>query len=602
MNIINPTKIAEIVQSRNISLLSVDLFDTLIFRACARPDSVFLSQFESIRHLLPGISSATGWAEVRMKTEREITESLHPGEVHLDEIYEKIGAKLGLSAQTVAHMKQTELNTERQFISPFLPVADALRQVRAMGVKVVVNTDTYLPETFIRELLDGIVDAEVPLLCSSATRGPKRTGLAFDVLKKNYPGERILHIGDNQHSDVRMAAENGVDGCLVRWPRGLWLGENKQHTKYRESLGAYRLSTPADAPGATATLRARDEVAWRWAAVLYDFLLSLRKYAKDINADEIWFLSRDCESLYSALEQNRDLFREFTTKYIYTSRAAAYPIFAEKDPAQFARVFDREATEQDARTGRDLISVYRAQVNQDTRRILIVDAGWKGRLQLALQAAMPEKEVYGFYFSLDQLATADVKAKARCFVEWNPGYLNQATVESLFGFEKPTCTGYVKQDDKWIPQFDGIHSDGAPSDYCEHLRHYLSELLAHGSPGLVSEPSAERVRAVRSMCMYPDHVTATAFRNWSASTAVDGGDSCPTIDGGGAGWLYRALGIARDGNIWPAGASWSVASSPLLVRAIQGQMVLRKTIFFAVKKLREKFRGGPDGEQQESCA
>ena len=42
----------------------------------------------------------------------------------------------------------------------------------------------------------------------------------------------------------------------------------------------------------------------------------------------MWFLSRDCEAMFEALQVKNELFDGAKIKYIYTSRQATYPIIA----------------------------------------------------------------------------------------------------------------------------------------------------------------------------------------------------------------------------------------------------------------------------------
>jgi HAD superfamily hydrolase (TIGR01549 family) len=584
MKIAHPSQLPGIVRSRKISLLSVDLFDTLVYRECSQPDRVFARQFVKIRGLLACVSAQNEWIKLRKSAEREVSENSHPQEVHLDEIYRCIADRLGLSAEFAAAVKQAELDAEFSLIKPFEELLEVLKELQLGGIKILINTDIYLPVGFIRSIVDQFCEFETELMCSSETRRPKRTGAAFDLLLERFPGKSILHIGDNLYSDYKMAQRHGVSACLIEWDRSRWIRKNLQWTRYVDELGACRLSNVGRVGMDSPFQSACNLLAWRWASVLFDFLLCLRNYASRISADEIWFLSRDCESLYHAIRCTDGFLKKFKTKYVHTSRAATYPIFAASQPKRFETLTQREPNDDDITQAEDLATAYRQSVSETTRRILIVDAGWKGRVQTALKLALPDIEVYGFYFSLDPLAEQEARDASHCFVPWRPAHINQAAVECLFGFREASCIGY-RQDDagNWRPQFRDRNNDTAPREYCDGLRHYLSALIADAGEEAVEAPMQQRLAAIQRVCMYPDHSTALAFQEWAIGAAVDGGDATTVIQGGKSDRLSRMLGIQRDGNIWPAVAIWGLSPIPSFVRALQAGIHARKALTFAFK-------------------
>jgi FMN phosphatase YigB (HAD superfamily) len=591
MKITHPKQLPEVVQGKSISVLSVDLFDTLVYRRCSSPDRVFAEQYLAIQELVPSVRGAEAWVQLRKAAELELSDDRFPEEIHLDDIYDIIAGKLSLSTEASRTLAQAELDVEASVIAPFGEFVDVLSELRKMGIKILVNTDIYLPVSFIREIVQRTLPFHADLLCSSDTGRSKRTGAAFSLLKESFSPERLLHVGDNTHSDYRMARRFGFQACVVEWDRSIWLRNNVQWNAYRAQLGCFQLCDRPTSSTSSASDLACDTLAWRWASILYDYLLCLRNYASRVRADEIWFLSRDCESLYSAVKTNDTFFHGFATKYVFTSRASTYPLFAGREPTRFQALTGRTPSSADLAAGRNLESAYQRYLSKGTRRIVIVDAGWKGRVQIAMQMALPSIEVYGFYFSLDHLAEPAARAAAQCFVPWLPAHINQASVECLLGFRGASCTGYSQDaEGNWTPQFCDRHDDIAPSPYCASLRYYLSDLMTRSGPHSAEASLEQRLSAVQQVCMYPDQLTALAFREWSIGAAVDGGDSVNLIRGGASNWFLRLFGIQRDGNLWPAAAVWSISSNPLVARTLQFVIHSRKTLTFFLKR-----RFAPDG-------
>lgn len=573
--IYNPNQIRQRVMDGGYDVLSIDLFDTLVYRRCAQPDRVFALQHAAIHRALT--LNEDEWVRLRKSVERDVTTKHSPRESHFDEIYAAIGHRLDLDASVVNQLKNAELEVERNVIAPFQDVVSVVNQLINAGTTVIVTTDMYLPIEFLRAILSEFLDARAQLICSSETGAPKRTGLAYRLLKERFPGRAILHIGDNLHSDVQMASKSGVDAALVLWDRREWMQRNRRYTEYLESLGVRRFETPADESESVSLKRARIELAWRWSIVLFDFLLELRKYARQSGADEIWFLSRDGESLYAAASDNPGFFGNLAVKYIYTSRAATYPMFALS--SNFEQIAGRPPTPDDEASGKDLVSVYRRLLGESTRRVVLVDAGWKGRLQAALHEQLPGVDFRGFYFSLDPTAESAARADSQCFVPFDPATICGAAVESLLGYQKGSCKGYAKStDDAWTPIIDEGRDDVAPADYCLALRRFLSELLRseHAHPSKLRT----RLNIVRAICMYPDQITARALGNWSIGVKVGGGDAGGLISGGRSYWLGRLVGSTKNGNLWPSAAAWSLLRVPHLVRAIQTQIRWSKAILF----------------------
>ena len=569
-----PADIPRMILDRRCDVLSIDLFDTLVYRRCARPSSVFELQFEAIRQFLPQIPNSEEWKRLRMDAERAAAARYVPYEIHFDEIYGHLALELDLDSDVIARLKAAELKAEEIVIAPFDDVVLAVNDLLDAGIVVVVNTDMYLPASWIRSLISALVSPRVQLLCSSETRSPKRTGLGFERLKEQFPGRRILHVGDNPHSDVKMANRHGVDAVLVDWTRPRWLQRNAAYSGYLGHMGVHRLSTPVD-QGATASANPEAELAWRWSITLFDFLLALRDYAKD--ADEIWFLSRDGESLHEALGESPDFFGR-PTRYVYTSRVATYPLFALCPGTQFDRVSGRPASESDRTQGAQLLAAYRSLIGASTRRIVLVDAGWKGRLQSALQTLIPEVDFRGYYFSLDPAGETIALQQSHRYIPWDPGLICGAAVEALLGYRGPGCRGYQRHPNgTFAPDFGPPPDDAAPVEYCAVLRHFLANFLQH-SPHARPAPTDERRKLVSTICMHPDAITAAALQNWAIGAQPGGGDSSSLIRGGTSTRLERLIGSTRHGNLWPAAAIWSLTRQPILVRAIQRQIVIRKRL------------------------
>lgn len=568
-------------------VISVDMFDTIVFRQCAEPSSVFLLQHRAATTQAPNLTEEA-WLSLRKQQEHRLRLKLRPAEVHLDEIYAGIAQAASLETSASSRMKQAELAAEEAMIVPYTDVIDILRRLQAAGKHIVVTTDIYLPEDFIRSRLEQMFDFDFELICSSSTGKTKESGAAFHELVRRYPQKRIVHFGDDIYSDVKRAKGTGVISIHVQWPRPSWLTQNRVFVEYLRGLGIENFSSPADTTKAGSN--ARDEVAWRWAIVMADFLRSADAYATRIGTQEIWFLSRDAESLFEAAKEGGQLFHGRQLRYVYTSRSAAYPIFAITAPDRFLRLFGRPPQDADRAMARNLMTAYQSFPRVDTDKILLIDFSWVGRVHLALQQAMSDVEVFGFYFSLGPDRLQEISDFAGVFMPWDGTVINQATVESLAGFLKPSCAGYRQSDDgTWQPHFKRKSRDVCPRDYTLSLRGYLKEFIS-APPSELRDVSALRRCAIRQLSIFPDSVMAAAFADWSLAPAMSGSNASQLVKGGRTSWLYRVLGRASIENSWPTLAMWSISQTPTVVAVLQTFYLVSKYAQESLKMLLRRQR------------
>jgi hypothetical protein len=175
-----------------------DLFDTLIARRCVHPHKIFRAVELKAPHL--------GFAKMRMEAEAAIYQG---PEYSLDDIYREMVESFEMSEAAVPQLKALELAEE---FDNLIPIQEHIVEVKPGDIIV---TDTYLPEAFIT----GVVREKCglhfnPIYVSS--HGKSR-GRAWDLLKRTCDIRN--HTGDNEDSDIRMAAKHGIKGSLTTLSR-----------------------------------------------------------------------------------------------------------------------------------------------------------------------------------------------------------------------------------------------------------------------------------------------------------------------------------------------------------------------------------------------
>ena len=188
-----------------IKLLSLDCFDTLLWRDCHAPTDVFagLSKL-TIRQRAAGESHARkAMATLQGRTE-----------VSLNDIYAE--AMPRASSKERAAAIEEELALEAQTCFAFQPTVELMREAKRRGLKVIIVSDTYLDAGQLGDLIAKAAGAEVAglidrIFASSELGISKSQGLLAKAQKAMRCAPReILHIGDNEEADFKSARALGI--------------------------------------------------------------------------------------------------------------------------------------------------------------------------------------------------------------------------------------------------------------------------------------------------------------------------------------------------------------------------------------------------------
>ena len=154
---------------------------------------------------------------------------------------------------------QDELDIERDQLLPNSAVAQQVARLRSAGARMIFASDTYFPETFVREQLSryGLIEAGDALYVSNSTGVAKWTGALFKVILEREaiaPGD-LLHYGDDAETDVAVPRRLGIKATLITdalintWEDAvLWkrAGRRMPKSLLAGSMRAFRLSTVAE--------------------------------------------------------------------------------------------------------------------------------------------------------------------------------------------------------------------------------------------------------------------------------------------------------------------------------------------------------------------
>jgi FMN phosphatase YigB (HAD superfamily) len=188
-----------------IKLLSLDCFDTLLWRDTHAPKDLFGALSETT-------VTQRQWAEERARLAAELREKR--GEVSVEEIYRELLPNGGSDTRTLA--VQNELDAEAAHCFAFRPAVELMRAAKSRGLQIIIVSDTYLNPEQLRGLIAAAAGWEVAdlidrVFCSATYGKAKSEGLYEFVLKElSVKPHEILHIGDNKRADVDGVAPFGV--------------------------------------------------------------------------------------------------------------------------------------------------------------------------------------------------------------------------------------------------------------------------------------------------------------------------------------------------------------------------------------------------------
>lgn len=199
---------------RGYDIVSIDVFDTLISRRVLAPEMVHVVV---AREVFDDEERRAQWPAVRALAEHRARESATCPDVSLIEIYRHVQAT-ALDLDT-ASLQASELAAELRLARATQRGHALWKAAHAAGKLIAVTTDIYLPRRFMEELLRTCgYDGWAELYVSGDDGTAKYDGTTFARLASDFPGHRVLHIGDNVRSDVAAARGAGIEALHLPRP------------------------------------------------------------------------------------------------------------------------------------------------------------------------------------------------------------------------------------------------------------------------------------------------------------------------------------------------------------------------------------------------
>lgn len=310
-------------------MVSFDIFDTLVFRVFDEPADVF----RYLGHKL----GEESFAKLRIRAEQEAREKKKDGnvEVTIFEIYEVLSRCLPMDPQAAI---EAELQAEMEccYANPYLK--EVFDRLVEQGTTVVLTSDMYWPENYMRRLLDSCGYRGYHGLFVSCDYGCGKNESALQqIVDLHFPQcGSVIHVGDNRAADIRYSYENGWDTMFYQSCREMG-GSLRSKDTDRLTVSAYNALVNQHLHADSTMYSPFYEHGFRYAGFpVCGFCEWLNKYVKANNIDRILFLARDCDVIKKVYDR---YYKTTETRYAVVSRLALWEMAFEDNPEDFIQNF-----------------------------------------------------------------------------------------------------------------------------------------------------------------------------------------------------------------------------------------------------------------------
>ena len=306
-------------------IISFDIFDTLIFRPFENPTDSF--------YLLEAENKLLSFMRYRREAESEARKNTTKanGEINIFDIYAELQNYYDISAPYNMAEKEIELEKQICYANPY--VFEIYKKLLESGKKIIAVSDMYIPEQYIRQILDSCGYTGISDIFVSCDYGvTKISGLLPKLVKEKIGKEKtIIHMDDNRKC---------IAGCKkAGWITYYYKQCNAIGSPYRINYthspvaqmykgiinnylhcGAYRLNPQEEIGFAYAGIAVCGYVEW------------IDSFCKNNNCDKILFLARDMDIFYKVYDQ---YYGDIPHEYVQSSRNALRQLYFEHCSGDF---------------------------------------------------------------------------------------------------------------------------------------------------------------------------------------------------------------------------------------------------------------------------
>lgn len=408
-------------------VISFDFFETLI----ARIEMCYTDLFELIDLKLKekGII-IPDFARLRLYAEKELSKNHAPG---LEEIYAFLLEAAGVHSVSAGELADFEWMLDQKTIIERKDVCGICRSAISAGKTVCITSDTYYSREQIESIIGRFGLSDVSEVFASCEYGVSKMQGLYSFLKERYPGKKILHIGDDETTDIEKASEYGIEtqriyngadlydqlggfgldneiksysdrvkvGILIAsvFNSPFWFEEASQKVSVKDSFGiGYSFCAPMITDFVLWMKRSAEEQGYKQLLFCArDGYLPIKLYEKvATSAKSFYFLSSRTAAIRAGMENPEDIEYVDSMKYSGSADEALKRRFG-IDAANFSRSERNEEILRKSGMQRENYKKYIEKLDIDEGAIGMFDFVAKGTTQMYLQKLFAQ-HIKGFYF------------------------------------------------------------------------------------------------------------------------------------------------------------------------------------------------------------
>lgn len=363
------SKVYELIDSGKVKLLSLDIFDTLLWRKVPHPIDLFLILGQKLKEegwLIEAITPEC-FADLRILSEqvsrhKKIQSGSFP-EITLQEIYwnfsgiftkisieEMIAGKKGIFNESdINDLVTLEVALEKQFTQFDLNILRLIHFAKNKNIPLILMSDTYLSQEHVTTILDRpdpitsspFLELVDRMYISCEHGRSKSLGLFYILLNEvNISPQSILHIGDNEKSDCIPADQANI--VTVHFPKGdktladiiekEWPQENKRSRRHQLDVhqgdfGLIALRSKLVHNDVLTDMKGDEAFFWKYGAtilgpVVTGFAHWIYKRCKELGQSQVFCLMREGHFYADLIKQCASIYPEIhiETKPLWVSR------------------------------------------------------------------------------------------------------------------------------------------------------------------------------------------------------------------------------------------------------------------------------------------
>lgn len=319
----------------NYSVISFDIFDTLVSRIFFRPKDLFSliqSRISTMDCMLNFSEIIDGFSELRIQAEsdartRKVESHGGEPEILISDIYNEIAKKLpALTPSIIDLLIEIEIECEKVVLYKCPKGEELFKKACSSKAKVVLISDMYLPSSTLREILISCgYDLDNIEIFSSGEEGySKHSGSLYSVVAKklSLDKNRWIHIGDNAHADIKNAEKFGINSMLADWSE--YSHERSYHWKAKDVIGESLYKSVQLKQTTNFYNDPLSEIGFKvFGPLLLGYISWLTTQLKNHKIDKALFLARDAHLIHKIYNKYFST-NSVESEYIYLSRASTY--------------------------------------------------------------------------------------------------------------------------------------------------------------------------------------------------------------------------------------------------------------------------------------